>query len=83
MKKDIQAKHIDDSRIVQAVSDAHPHSHRQAIIALFPDVPSKIVTAKLRQATLKKLLIGCASDSCARRGANGCYEVYRVAEVLK
>lgn len=81
-KKMFQAKSIPDEAIVKAVQDAHPNSNRQAVIAAFPELPSKIVTAKLRQATLKGLLIGCASDSCARQGTAGCAEAYRVAEVM-
>lgn len=82
LKKQFQAKSIADEEIVKAVQDTHPQSHRQAIIAMFPNLPAKIVTAKLRQATLKKFLIGCASDSCARDGAGGCGEPYRVAEAI-
>lgn len=81
MRKEFQAKSIADEEIVKAVQETHPQSHRQAIIALFPNVPAKCVTAKLRQAVLKKLLIGCASDSCARHGKNGCGEPYRIAEL--
>lgn len=80
MPKGLQAKNITDIAIIDAVQTTAPHSHRQAIIAHFPELPAKIVTAKLRQAALKKILIGCADDSCARKGKNGCSEPYRIDE---
>lgn len=82
MEKLFQAKLITDQQIVKAVQDTHPGSNRQAIIELFPEIPVKVVTSKLRQAVLKKIIIGCASDVCARAGKNGCGESYRVAEVV-
>lgn len=77
----VQAKSISDELIVSAVANLQPDASRQRVIEQFPEFPAKIVTSKLRQATLKKLLVGCASDSCARQGKNGCGDSYRVAEV--
>lgn len=81
--KVFQAKCITDEQIVKAVQSTHPQSHRSAIIALFPNVPPKVVAAKVRQAALKGVIVGCASDTCARAAQHGCGECYALPEVTQ
>jgi hypothetical protein len=85
MQKEFQAKVISDEQIVLAVDKVvklfEAGAKRDAVCSLFPSVPKKVVAAKLRQATLKGKLTGCASDVCARELAcrPGCVEGFRVA----
>ena len=70
MLKMVQAKAISDEQIVLAVQSLVIEKRlttREYITALFPNVPPKVTSAKLRQAALKGKLIGCTSDKCARK----------------
>lgn len=72
VRKQFQSKQISDDEIVTAVRSLKGSgvfgAMRPGVAALFPAIPSKVVYAKLRQATLKGKLHGCSSDSCARSG---------------
>lgn len=87
MKKALQAKHILDSAIIEAIT-AIQHlgieggANRMNIIAAFPAMPAKVTTAKLRQATLKGIIVGCSDDVCARAGKNGCSVRYSLPETV-
>ena len=72
MEKQFQSKMISDDQIVLAIKSLLRYCPGgvpgAAVAPLFPNVPSKVIAAKLRQSVLKGLLAGCSSDSCARRG---------------
>lgn len=68
MDKLVQAKCISDEQIVLAVHNLGEDATRANICDMFPNVPRKVVAAKIRQATLKGKLYGCESDICARVG---------------
>lgn len=80
MRKDIQAKHIQDMTLLEVVSDLMRASaaskfrpcddeflwtHTWDIQKRFPDVPRKVIAAKLAALVKRKLLDGC---TCGCRG---------------
>lgn len=87
MRKEFQAKQITDSAIVDAIESIQLRNleggaNRSNIIAAFPHMPAKVTAAKIRQATLKGVIIGCSDDICAREGRNGCAVRYSIPEMV-
>jgi hypothetical protein len=67
VRKKFQAKHIKDTEIVAVIDHIDAlklKTARWEIQTQFPQFPAKVVNAKLRAATLKGFLAGCAKDGC-------------------
>lgn len=70
MVKDIQAKHVDENRVVGAIyriqaMTAAPWVHFCELQAVLPDVPPKVLRAKLSAMIKKRIIDGC---TCGCRG---------------
>lgn len=69
MTKAIQAKHISDDQMLAVVRDLYKPGYIGTVLwdiqAAFPDMPPKVVRAKLGQMVRKGVLDGCA---CGCRG---------------